>query len=930
MEAFGYSTDVAQGQLANGGQVETIGDEVLLPYMTRLDSSKPVEIIQIAAFLNQGNVARLGFHSLESADTTNLMANDDQQGQTILPDQLVPGAGSGANVARGVINQDGPFGLHITVDGRPTYASWTDPEANRGDPDFGNLVDDDSGHLIRFFQALDAEGNVIEGTFIGIQDYPGAGNYDYNDHMFVIKNVEAYELTAGDDANDDGVNDALQVDTDNDGIVDFFDPDTDPGTGGENRGDYVLGVNFGGGAIADDPVLGVALVGQNDSRVTLSGSINTGAGVDDASNPNGANATDGSAFKTYEDGSNWTANISVPNGTYVVVLHTQETYWNSAGQRQFDAFINGQQVINDLDPFAQAGGDNPIAVEAVVTVTNGVISINMDAAGADGIDNAPLNAVTIYEYDDGTGSDQTPFGGTAPLVDADGTTIDASDYDEGGQGVAYNDTAGLQGGNNGGRAGSDVEQTSNGDIGWTGTGEWLEYTIEVEAAGTYDLDLLLSTNGGGRSVAVDFYKPDAATPYASTGSIANPSTGSYGNFQTRSTGDIELDAGTNIVRVSFTGGSQDFRSFTLTPEAPPPNPQSPYGGTAPGFTDGSLTVDATNFDEGGQGVAYNDDPGLDGGNTGLRPGRDVEFVGGQNDIGHVEPGEWVEYTIDVPAAGTYIFTVDAKTPVTGATVALSLGGTVPLGVVNLADTHAGGSNFSSASFGDSAPISVQLPAGEQTLRLTFDGPLASNGYVLDLRLFTLEAVTDGQAPFNGPHTVDDDGLVVLANEYDEGGQDVAYNDAPGLQGGNNGGRADSDIEQTSNGDIGWIEDGEWIEYTIDVEEAGAHEISFLTSRGDSGGPARTISASFEQAGQVYTAADSVDVDFTGSWQQFNETDSVTVNLQEGLQTVRLTFNGGSMDLRSFEIAPMDVAAALLDDDDGGASASAFNGFELQG
>lgn len=47
--------------------------------------------------------------------------------------------------------------------------------------------------------------------------------------------------------------------------------------------------------------------------------------------------------------------------------------------RQFDAFINGQQVIDNLDPFAVAGGDDPIAVEAVVTVTNGQISINMVA-----------------------------------------------------------------------------------------------------------------------------------------------------------------------------------------------------------------------------------------------------------------------------------------------------------------------------------------------------------------------------------------------------------------------------------------------------------------------------------------------------------------------------------------------------------------------
>ncbi|MEO3386341.1 CBM35 domain-containing protein [Mesorhizobium sp. CAU 1741] len=562
--AFGYGTDVAQAQIPGGGQVETVGDEVLMPYMQRLDGSRPVEVIQIAAFLQQNNVARLGFHGLESDQVTNLFAQDDQEYQTVSPSSLVAGTGSGSGVARGTINQNGPFGLFISVDGRPTYASWSDPEANKIDPNFGQLVGNDQGHLIRYFQALDSNGKVIEGTYIGIQDYPGAGNYDYNDHMFVVKNVQPYALSDEDDANGDGVNDALQTDTDGDLIVDFFDDDTVSG----NRGDYVLGINFGGGAIANDPVLGVALVGQNDSRVALSGSINPGAGVDAPSNANGANATPGSAFATYEDGSDWTATISVPNGVYVVVLHTQETYWNAAGQRQFDVAVNGQQVITNLDPFAEAGGDEPIAVEVIVTVTNGQIAIDLSAD----IDNAALNAVTIYEYVE-AGSGQQPVNGTPFLVDSDGVTIDALDYDNGGQGVAYNDnTAGIvQGASNGGRAGSDVEATSSGDVGWIDPGEWLEYTVNVGTAGEYDLDLLLANGGGaGRSAVVSFYRAGESQPYATTGAIANPQTASWTSFAERSVGGIELEAGEQIVRVAFSGGSQDFRSFSLTPASSAP------------------------------------------------------------------------------------------------------------------------------------------------------------------------------------------------------------------------------------------------------------------------------------------------------------------------------------------------------------------------
>ncbi|MFS4438004.1 carbohydrate-binding protein [Paracoccaceae bacterium GXU_MW_L88] len=563
VEAFGYSTDMAQGELAGGGVVETVGDEVLMPYMEALDPSQNVEVIQLAAFLQYNNVARLNVHGLESSDTTELFAQDNQQAQTVLPDGHVAGTGDTGSVARATISGDDPFGLFIAVDGRPTYASWTDPEANKIDPNFGQLVGDNQGHLIRFFQALDANGDVIEGTFIAIQDYPGAGNYDYNDHMFVIKNVKPYQLTGDDDANGDDVNDALQLDTDNDGTVNFFDPDNTPEP---EAGDFVLGINFGGGAIANDPVLGVALVGQDDPRVTLSGAINPGAGTDNPNNPNGAGATAGSAFKTYEDGTNWNASIDIPNGTYVVTLWTQETYFNAAGQRQFDAAVNGQQVITNLDPFAEVGPDTPVSYQTVVTVTNGTISIDMSAD----INNAPLNAVTIYQAggDGGGEVGQTPFGGTPVLVDGEALTIDASDYDDGGQGVAYNDDPGLAGGTNGGRAGSDVEQTAQGHIGWIADGEWLEYTINVAEDGVYDVSFLSAFGGSGaRSIEASFRKD--GVPYESSGAISVDPTGGWTTFAETGSAQVELEAGVQVMRVAFSGGSQDLASINLTPAIGP-------------------------------------------------------------------------------------------------------------------------------------------------------------------------------------------------------------------------------------------------------------------------------------------------------------------------------------------------------------------------
>lgn len=906
VEAFGYSTDMAQGELAGGGVVELIGDEVLLPYLERLDGSRPVEVIQLAAFLNQGNVARLGFHGLGSSAVTNLFANDDQQGQTILPDQLVAGSSAGATVARGTINQAGPFGIYISVDGRPTYSSWSDPEANKIDPNFGQLVGDNQGHLIRYFQALDAQGNVIAGTYIGIQDYPGAGNYDYNDHMFVIKNVKPYALTAANDANGDGINDALQLDADNDGTVNFFDPNTAPPAGPQQP--------FGGTA----PTFTNGILNIDATNYDTGGQ---GVAYNDNAGREGGNTT-------------------VRPGDGVELVGTQNDIGYVRAGEWVEYTINVQQAgVYDLSFLAKTPLANAsIAVSLAGGATLGTVTLQ---DGGTGFDTAPFQnssqlGVTLaagfqtlrltfngtppagspylldlrsftLDYREPPVSTQTPFGGTAPVLGTGALTIDASNYDNGGQGLAYNDLAGIQGGTNGGRTGSAVEQTSAGDIGYIENGEWLEYTIDVDVAGRYDLSLLLSNAAGaGRVARVDFYSPDESSPYATSGNIANPVTTSWTSFASRTATGIVLEEGVQVVRITFTGGNQDFRSFTLQPSGTTSG-QTPYSGTAPVLGTSALVVDASNFDNGGQGVAYNDNSGLDGGNTAFRPGREVEMVGAENDIGFVKPGEWVEYTINVATAGTYGFSVNAKTPVAGATVTVSQAGGATLGVVTLADGHAGGSNFDSAAFAQSTVVPLTLAAGVQTIRLAFNGPLASNGYVLDLRSFTL-APQAQQTPVDGTPPVLGDGVLTIEGiDYDNGGQGVAYNDQAGLQGGSNGGRAGSSVEVTISGDIGWINSGEWLEYTITVEEAGSYAFNLSMALGDATGPNRSVTATFTNGGAVDTV--TLNTPRTGTWSNFQNTQTATVDLDAGTTVVRLTFNGGSQDLSSFSLRPAAPVAA---------------------
>src|SRR5215471_2165261 len=78
----------------------------------------------------------------------------------------------------------------------------------------------------------------------------------------------------------------------------------------------------------------------------------------------------------------------------------------------------------------------------------------------------------------------TPFGGVPVSLPG---IVNAADFDDGGPGVAFGDSTP---GNSGGayrQTDVDIERSSEAgyDIGWIAAGEWVNYTVNVAAAGAY-------------------------------------------------------------------------------------------------------------------------------------------------------------------------------------------------------------------------------------------------------------------------------------------------------------------------------------------------------------------------------------------------------------------------------------------------------------
>ncbi len=145
--------------------------------------------------------------------------------------------------------------------------------------------------------------------------------------------------------------------------------------------------------------------------------------------------------------------------------------------------------------------------------------------------------------------------------------IEVEDYNTGGQGVGYND---LTSGNSGGSYRTDdvdIQSCSEGgyNVGWTDAGEWLDYTVNVASAGTYDLKLRVArSNSGSSPIKVLFGGVDK------TGNLDVPNTGGWQTYTTV-TKSVSLSAGQQVMRISMVGGSYNINYIELTGATPPPS-----------------------------------------------------------------------------------------------------------------------------------------------------------------------------------------------------------------------------------------------------------------------------------------------------------------------------------------------------------------------
>lgn len=229
-------------------------------------------------------------------------------------------------------------------------------------------------------------------------------------------------------------------------------------------------------------------------------------------------------------------------------------------------------------------------------------------------------------------------------------TIEAANYDIGGEGLAYHD---QDPSNNGGayrpNEGVDLEKSSEGDydVGWTNAGEWEKYTVQVATTGWYVIETHAASPANNAAYHIEFDGVNL------TGLVKIPNTGGYQNY-TRVYSTVYLTAGRHIMTFYVEGAQFNFTKFIfhlLTPFYGSPLP-------IPG------TIQAADFDKGGEAVAYHSNSSRNNGGQ----YRTSETVGiercseGGYDVGWTTGGQWMRYSVDIAATGTYKLQIRTASP----------------------------------------------------------------------------------------------------------------------------------------------------------------------------------------------------------------------------------------------------------------------------
>jgi hypothetical protein len=330
--------------------------------------------------------------------------------------------------------------------------------------------------------------------------------------------------------------------------------------------------------------------------------------------------------------------------------------------------------------------------------------------------------------------------------------------------------------------------------------------------------------------------------------ISGPNTNFFSQSSSSSTSAGGLVAGVYVFQLTVTdnNGQTGTSSVSVTvnpapvqtPTPPPTSPTTPSSPSAPappvlgsnGFPMIPGTVQAEN---------YNYMSGVATENT--------SDDGGGQDVGWIDKGDWMAYNVNVVTAGTYTVSLRVASPNNGASLSINLTDGTLLGNANIPNTG-GFQNWQTIT------VQVTLSAGTQTLVI---GSTNYPWWNINWMQFALSSGAS-TPPSNGFQPIP--GVI----------QAESYNYMSGVA-------TEPTTDAGAGLDVGWIDNGDWMGYNVNVATAGTYTVNLRVASPYSG-------ASLSLNKTDGTVLGSAIIPNTGGFQNW-QTITMQVTLSAGNQTL---------------------------------------------
>jgi len=257
--------------------------------------------------------------------------------------------------------------------------------------------------------------------------------------------------------------------------------------------------------------------------------------------------------------------------------------------------------------------------------------------------------------------------------------------------------------------------------------------------------------------------------------------------------------------------------------------------------------------------------------------------GGNYNVKSVRAGEWLTYSVNVASAGTYAVDLRVASSGTGGTVHLEIDGANISGGIALPDT--GGWN----TWTTVTATGLSLPAGAHVLKLAIDAA-GSAGTVADINWMIFRSAASAPPPAGStPYTGTAIALPgrIEAENYDRGGEGVAYHDATPTNPDGVYRNDGVDLQVSNDGDNGYkvktAVAGEWLKYTVNVTSTRLYTASVRVS---SNGTCGTFHLEVDGVNVTGTMT----VPNTGGWGNWTTLTKTGVSMTAGQHVVRLVLD----------------------------------------